>query len=71
MCRPCVLYVANVVHLVTALPGCVLRPVRSLRSTINKLIACRQRNGIHSRSKLDILCAEADMYVARIDDKVM
>lgn len=43
---------------------------RSLRSTIQQLVRCRQRNGIHAKSKLDILCAEADMYVARIDDKL-
>lgn len=43
---------------------------RSLRNTINLLLKCRQRNGISGRSKLEILAAEADMYVARIDDKV-
>jgi len=42
-----------------------------LRNTINLLLKCRQRNGISGRSKLEILAAEADMYVARIDDKVM
>lgn len=36
---------------------------------IRQLIALRKRNGINSFSKLEILTAEDDMYVARIDDK--
>lgn len=31
----------------------------------------RSRNGIHAGSKLDILAAEGDLYVAKIDDKVI
>ena len=31
---------------------------------------CRKRNGIQSRSKLDIKVAEHDLYVAVIDDKL-
>ena len=32
---------------------------------------CRKRNGINSRSKLAIKLAEADIYIAHIDDKVV
>ena len=31
---------------------------------------CRNRNGINARSKLEIACADHDLYFARIDDKV-
>lgn len=41
-----------------------------LKDEITALIDVRRRNGIHAASKLEILCAEADMYVARIDDRV-
>jgi hypothetical protein len=34
------------------------------------LLALRKELGINSRSKLEILCADNDMYVARIDDKL-
>ena len=33
-------------------------------------MSCRKRNGIQSRSKLDIKLAEHDLYVAVIDDKL-
>ncbi|KAL6750310.1 glycoside hydrolase superfamily [Haematococcus lacustris] len=41
-----------------------------LRTSIAQLAALRHRQGLHSRSKLQVLCAEADMYVACIDGKV-
>lgn len=41
-----------------------------LAKEIKPLIELRQRVGIHRRSKLEILCAEDDMYVARIDNKL-
>ena len=31
---------------------------------------CRSRNGINSRSKLDIVVADGDFYFARVDDKL-
>ena len=31
----------------------------------------RSRNGIHPGSKLNILAADGDLYVAKIDDKVI
>lgn len=37
-----------------------------MRNSIEALIDARRRNGICADSKLEILCAEADMYVARI-----
>ena len=37
-----------------------------MRNSIEVLIDARRRNGISADSKLEILCAEADMYVARI-----
>ena len=36
----------------------------------DQLHVCRKRNGIQSRSKLDIKLAEHDLYVAVIDDKL-
>lgn len=41
----------------------------TLRKTIINLIDVRKRNGIKAGSKLEILCAEADMYVARINER--
>jgi len=41
-----------------------------LHKTVAGLVALRKRNGIHSQSKLEILCADADMYVARIDNRI-
>ncbi|KAI7843850.1 hypothetical protein COHA_002401 [Chlorella ohadii] len=41
-----------------------------LRQTIADLIAVRQRAGIQADSKLEILAAEKDMYVARINGNV-
>ncbi len=40
-----------------------------VRAAIDTLVTVRKRNGVLADSKLDILCAEADMYVARIDNK--
>jgi alpha-amylase len=40
-----------------------------LKKTITDLLAVRKRNGIKAGSSLEILCAEADMYVARIGGK--
>ena len=40
-----------------------------VRKSIDDLVLVRKRNGIRSDSKLDILCAEGDMYVARIDKR--
>ena len=40
-----------------------------LREAVGQLIAVRQRNGIHACSKLEILAAESDLYVARINDR--
>nr|QKY15147.1 alpha-amylase (AMY) [Polytomella parva] len=41
-----------------------------LNKAIKTLITLRKAAGIHADSKLEILCAEADMYVARIDNKI-
>ena len=43
----------------------------NLKQEISTLAAIRARNGIHAGSKLLILLAEADAYVAVVDDKVM
>lgn len=43
----------------------------SLKSEISKLIAIRSRNGIKSTSSLRILAAEADLYVAAVDEKII
>jgi alpha-amylase len=43
----------------------------NLKQEISTLAAVRSRNGIHSGSKLDILAADSDLYLAKIDDKVM
>lgn len=40
-------------------------------SQIVKLSEIRRRNGIHPGSKLRILVAESDVYLAEIDEKVM
>jgi alpha-amylase len=42
-----------------------------LKDQIAKLTAIRQRNGINSKSTVNILAADADIYVAKIDDKVI
>lgn len=42
-----------------------------VRNTVKELVQLRKRNGINSRSKLEILAADHDMYVARIDDRVV
>ncbi|KAJ1289955.1 hypothetical protein BS78_02G204300 [Paspalum vaginatum] len=43
----------------------------NLKQEISALSAVRSRNGIHPGSKLDILAADGDVYVAKIDDKVI
>ena len=43
----------------------------NLKQEISTLAAIRARNGIHAGSKLRILLADADAYVAVVDDKVM
>ena len=42
-----------------------------LKEPISKLSAIRNRNGINSRSRVRILAAEADLYMAGIDDKII
>ena len=46
--------------------GCVYSSLRSIKAAT----PCRNRNGINARSKLEIACADADLYFARIDDKL-
>lgn len=41
------------------------------KDEISKLSAVRARNGIGAGSKVEILAAEADLYVAKIDDKII
>ena len=43
----------------------------NLKQDISTLSAIRARNGIHAGSKLRILVADADAYVAVVDEKVM
>ena len=43
----------------------------NLKQEILTLSAIRGRNGIHAGSKLRILAADADLYMAVIDEKVM
>ena len=43
----------------------------NLKQEISALSTVRSRNGIHPGSKLDILAADGDLYVAKIDDKVI
>lgn len=40
-----------------------------MKGAIKDLTALRRRAGIHSQSNLEILAADHDLYVARIDDK--
>lgn len=42
-----------------------------LEKEIRQLSAIRARNGIHPASALRILTAEADLYVAMVDEKVI
>ena len=42
-----------------------------LKQEISELAAVRKRNGINAGSKLRILAAESDMYVAMVDDRVI
>ncbi|KAI5354478.1 hypothetical protein L3X38_007373 [Prunus dulcis] len=41
------------------------------KEPIRNLTAIRARNGINSRSSVTILAAEADLYMANIDDKII
>jgi alpha-amylase len=41
-----------------------------LKEEISKLVAIRLRNGINSRSTVQITASDADLYVAGIDDKI-
>ena len=43
----------------------------SLAQDIRKLIAFRKECGIHCRSKVNILKAEAGVYAAQIDDRLV
>ncbi|XP_058727164.1 alpha-amylase-like [Vicia villosa] len=42
-----------------------------LKDEITKLAAIRQKNGINMKSSVNILAADADVYVAKIDNKVI
>lgn len=42
-----------------------------LKDQIAKLTAIRQRNGINMKSTVNILAADADLYVAKIDNKII
>ncbi|GLT46969.1 hypothetical protein SLA2020_206940 [Shorea laevis] len=42
-----------------------------LKEEIGKLVAIRNRNGISTTSSVNILAADADLYVAAIDEKIM
>ena len=39
------------------------------RDTIDQLISLRKRHGLNAKSSVEILAAEHDFYVARIDNK--
>ena len=39
------------------------------RDVLDQLIALRKRNGLNAKSSVEILAADHDFYVARIDDK--
>lgn len=43
----------------------------NLKKEIDTLAAVRSRNGINAGSKLRILAAESDVYVAMVDEKVI
>nr|AHB20175.1 high pI alpha-amylase [Triticum aestivum] len=42
-----------------------------LKEEIDRLVSIRTRQGIHSESKLQIIEADADLYLAEIDSKVI
>lgn len=42
-----------------------------LMEPIKKLTAIRKRNGITATSSVNILAAEGDLYMAKIDDKII
>ncbi|KAK4348820.1 hypothetical protein RND71_031575 [Anisodus tanguticus] len=44
---------------------------QGMRKPITDLYAVRKRNGISSTSKVRILAAQSDLYVANIDDKII
>ena len=41
------------------------------KEAISKLTAIRTRNGINSRSNVRILAAQAELYMAEIDEKII
>ncbi|GLT46970.1 hypothetical protein SLA2020_206950 [Shorea laevis] len=43
----------------------------NLKEEIGKLVAIRNRNGISTTSSVNILAADADLYVAAVDEKIM
>jgi len=42
-----------------------------LKEEIGGLVTVRKRNDINAKSKVDILTAENDLYVAKIDDRLI
>ncbi|XP_044955558.1 alpha-amylase type B isozyme [Hordeum vulgare subsp. vulgare] len=42
-----------------------------LKEEIDRLVSVRTRHGIHNESKLQIIEADADLYLAEIDGKVI
>lgn len=44
---------------------------QGMRKPIKDLYAVRKRNGISATSKVKILVAQNDLYVANIDDKII
>lgn len=42
-----------------------------LKEQITKLTAIRVRNGINMKSTVNILAADGDIYVAKIDNKII
>ena len=42
-----------------------------LKDEISKLTAIRSRNGINTKSTVNILASDADLYMAGIDDKII
>uniref|UniRef100_M8C0J3 Alpha-amylase type B isozyme n=1 Tax=Aegilops tauschii TaxID=37682 RepID=M8C0J3_AEGTA len=42
-----------------------------LKEEIDRLVSIRTRHGIHSESKLQIIEADSDLYLAEIDGKVI
>ena len=44
---------------------------RGLKDQITKLVAIRNKNGISTTSRVNILASESDLYMAAIDDKII